>query len=423
MVRCRMRWLAGLMLLAMPSAICVGEVLRQMAFDPMYKTLKVIVNEDDMQPPVIVLGTNDVAEISFDNLSPESKYLRYELIHCNHDWTPSGIVDSEFIDGFNEGGIEDIRHSVTTTVQYVHYSFVLPNEHMPITASGNYIVRVFDEDDSDKTLLQFRLMVSEGSAGVYGEATSRTDVEYNGKYQQLDITADVKRSGVADKFNDLRLVVRQNGRDDNAVTLTTPARVLGDKVNYSHVGPLIFPAGNEYRRMENASYRFIPMGVEDVAYQNGLYHFTLFTDEARNEDAYTFDETQKGRFRIREYNSADAEVEGDYVATHFALDIPEIYTAYVYIEGDLTNRIYDGNSMMYYNRETGRYEKTLLLKQGAYNYQYVALPHGSDMGVASVIEGDFYETGNEYFVALYVRRPGERYDRLIGTCSIDMHIE
>ena len=30
------------------------------------------------------------------------------------------------------------------------------------------------------------------------------------------------------------------------------------------------------------------------------------------------------------------------------------------------------------------------------------------------IEGDHYQTGNEYMIRAYYRVPGERYDRLIG---------
>jgi hypothetical protein len=73
---------------------------------------------------------------------------------------------------------------------------------------------------------------------------------------------------------------------------------------------------------------------------------------------------------------------------------------------------------MYFNRATQRYERALLLKQGAYSYQYLALAPGSNVGRTDVIEGDKYETRNRYTVYVYNRRPGERYDRLIGVGSL-----
>ena len=67
-----------------------------------------------------------------------------------------------------------------------------------------------------------------------------------------------------------------------------------------------------------------------------------------------------------------------------------------------------------YNRATGRYEKRLLLKQGAYNYQYLAVADGQHIGLTSAIEGDKYPTVNEYTVRVYYRPRGSRYDRLAG---------
>ena len=34
------------------------------------------------------------------------------------------------------------------------------------------------------------------------------------------------------------------------------------------------------------------------------------------------------------------------------------------------------------------------------------------------IEGDFYQTDNEYTVSVYYRQPGKRYDRLLGTAIL-----
>ena len=58
--------------------------------------------------------------------------------------------------------------------------------------------------------------------------------------------------------------------------------------------------------------------------------------------------------------------------------------------------------------------KTLLLKQGSYNYQYLFLPDGGSTASAGPIEGNYYETVNEYLVKVYHRPQGVRYDKLIG---------
>jgi hypothetical protein len=73
---------------------------------------------------------------------------------------------------------------------------------------------------------------------------------------------------------------------------------------------------------------------------------------------------------------------------------------------------------MNYDSETRLYTTQILLKQGSYNYQYIALPKGSNRGDASRIEGDKYETVNEYTIRLYQRTPTARADKLIGHATI-----
>ena len=57
------------------------------------------------------------------------------------------------------------------------------------------------------------------------------------------------------------------------------------------------------------------------------------------------------------------------------------------------------------------------LKQGLYNYQYMYLGNGEEQGTIEETEGNFYQTENEYYVYVYQRAFGERYDKLIGFSS------
>ena len=73
---------------------------------------------------------------------------------------------------------------------------------------------------------------------------------------------------------------------------------------------------------------------------------------------------------------------------------------------------------MIYNSATGAYELSLPLKQGAYNYRYVAVPSSGGIASPSRIEGNFHETSNEYLVKVYHRPRGTRYDRLVAAGTI-----
>ncbi len=387
-------------------------------FVPSFKSLRVGVDGMTLSDPVIALDSDSRILIEFDELADDRRYMRYSLTHCNADWQPSGLVESEFLEGFNMGDVDDYSYSQATTTHYVHYRIALPNEQVWFTVSGNYLLRVYPEQDPETTLLQARFMVSEQQVAIGASVSSITDIDYNASHQQLTLEIDASRIPVQNLFGDLTVVVGQNGRLDNEVKLPHPSRVSGSKAIYDHLGGLIFPAGNEYRRFETISTSYPGMRVAGIEYHDPFYHFTLETDSPRAEEQYSYDSTQHGAFVIREYNSTDGDTEADYVAVHFTLDLPPVEDGGVFLDGDFTCRRFDPESRMTYNRATGLYENTLLLKQGHYNYQYLVARPGDHKGLTAPIEGDKYQTVNRYTVKVYQRRPGERYDRLVGFDSI-----
>jgi len=387
---------------------------RQGVLHPAFHTLQVKVEGDDMAAPIIILGTDDRLTVSFDELSPERRYMRYELLHCDSQWRVDGLVSAEYIDGFNEGRVEDYAYSQATTTQYVNYRITLPNDEMRFTISGNYLLRVYDETEPDQTLVQARFSVCEPIMRVSAAVTSRTDIDYNDSHQQLTVCVDTRGVAVHNVYNDITVSVQQNGRTDNESMVKVPMRVAGTELWYEHNPSLVFAAGNEYRRMEIVSTSYPGMGVESLSYAEPFYHATLYTDVPRNSSLYSYDQTQHGRFKIREFNSDDPDVEADYVVTHFSLEMPELQNKDVFIDGDMVNRRFNPESRMVYNRGSRCYEQAMLLKQGAYNYQYLAVPYASMTGTTADVEGDNYQTVNEYSVKVYMRSPGERYDRLVA---------
>ncbi|MBD5213418.1 MAG: DUF5103 domain-containing protein [Bacteroidales bacterium] len=416
------RLLTSVILLAAGlSGLASGaEDTRTAVFDPDFSTLQVYVDEEVLADPVITLDGSRRLTVEFDERSSDVRYMRYSLTHCNADWQPSNLVATEYIDGFNEGTIDEYDFSRATTVQYVHYRISLPNEQIRFTHSGNYLLKVYDETEPDETLLQARFKVTEQRVAIGAEVTSRTDVDYNRAHQQLSISVDPGKMPMQDAFNDFKVVVTQNNRPDNARTLIHPMRMQGNTLIYEHLPELIFDGGNEYRRFETVSLRVPSMNVESVVYQHPYYHAVIAGDGVRAYEPYSYDSTQAGRYVVREMDATDSDTEADYAVTYFTLFMPRLEGVDIYIEGDLTNRRLDDTSRMRYNEESGAYEKAMLLKQGSYNYQYLAVPRGSQTGMTATVEGNFYNTGNEYQIAVYRRLPSERADRLMGYSTIIM---
>lgn len=419
----------SLLLTALMSALTAhaynNAPLETAVFDESIRSLQVRTSdmpEGTVGVPVVVLNSPQSITIEFDRLTEDRDYMRYSLTHCTRDWRPDGLAYIEYLEGFNEGTIEDYELSHATTVHYVHYRLSIPNADIRPTLSGNYVVKIFPEDNPDDIWIQVRFAVSEQTASLGASWSGRTDVDYNREHQQLEIIADVDNAHVRDAFNDLTLVIEQNGRYDNARTITRPMRISAGKLIYEHQPELIFEGGNEYRRFETVSRRYTPMGVESIDYAAPYYRFNLDIDEPRSGQAYLYDRTLSGGYVVRDADNvtpdpAISSIEADYGVVYFALEMPRLPMQTIYIDTDALQRRLSPESAMTYNEATGRYEKALLLKQGAYSYQYLASDHRSGRTSVAHTEGNHYETANRYNLRLYHRIPGERYDRLIGSGS------
>jgi hypothetical protein len=93
--------------------------------------------------------------------------------------------------------------------------------------------------------------------------------------------------------------------------------------------------------------------------------------------------------------------------------------ASIYIQGALTGWTLDKEAEMKYDLSKRGFIKTLLLKQGYYDYQYVALQQGQEKGDVAFIEGNHWETKNEYTILVYHREQGDFYDRLVGVTHVN----
>jgi hypothetical protein len=69
---------------------------------------------------------------------------------------------------------------------------------------------------------------------------------------------------------------------------------------------------------------------------------------------------------------------------------------------------------MDYNEKKGIYEKAVLIKQGFTNFQYTIADNKGIIDHENAIDGNFYQTENDYFIMVYYRENIDRYDRAIG---------
>lgn len=302
-------------------------------------------------------------------------------------------------------------------MHFVNYRITLPNDQMAPLVSGNYLLQVFPDDDPDRTLLQARFSVSDEAVGIAGGVLTVTDRGVNDRYQQLELVIDRLGFDMQNPATDLIVTVEQNADPATLRVLPPPMRIDGQRLIYEHQSQLIFDAGNEFRRFETVSVPQAGMNVDSSRYVGDSYTAYLHPDLPRTHN-YIYDQTQHGRFLVRELNATDSDLGADYVNVRFLLQIPEQPGAQVYVQGEMTDPFPQAASRMVYSPELEAYTLTLPLKQGSYNYRYAIRAPGDQVPSPAPIEGNHFETRNEYTVRVYYRPPGTRGDRLLGVATI-----
>ena len=374
-------------------------------------TLQVVAGDDWLSPPVITLGGEDAITISFDDMTHEYHRYAYRIEHCEADWTTSdALFTSDYCEGFNNGNtIEDVKNSTNTNILYTHYRLKIPNERCNIKMSGNYRVTIYDDNTSEEVATAC-FMVVDQRVGLQLEATTNTDIDTNGSHQQIEMKINYAGLKVNNPRLEIKTVVMQNGRWDNAVINAEPQYIMADGLQWTHNKQLIFNGGNEYRKFETLDVSHATMGLESVKWDGKDYHAYVWTDEPRN--SYVYDEDADGAFYVRNSDNIENDYISEYVYVHFALKTPPTDND-IYINGVWTNDQFLPKYRMIYNPQNGLYENVLLLKQGYYSYNYLVK---NEDGCFSPLqsEGNFCYTENKYQCLVYYKAAGDRTDTLVG---------
>lgn len=401
--------------------LCIGTTLGVMAqrheiLSERIASLQVVAGDQWMDLPLITLGQSTPIIISFDDLTHDYHRYAYRLEHCEADWSVSEeIFESDYCEGFASGNtIDHYRQSINTNQLYTHYSLQLPNDRCRMKLSGNYRLTVYDEQENDTPVLTACFMVLEPLMAVGMEVTSNTDADFNGRHQQVGMTLNYGGVRVTDPMNQIKTVVMQNGRWDNAIINPKPQYVNASGLAWSHNRDLIFNGGNEYRKFEMLDVSHTTMGLESMTWDGERYHAWIWTDEPR--PSYVYDEDADGSFYLRNSDNRDNDILSEYAMVHFRLASPRL-PGNIYLNGAWTYDRFPNSYQMQWDEEAQLYHAALWLKQGYYNYQYLLeQPDGTMVPIPS--EGNFYQTQNTYQALVYFRGIGERTDRLVGYQAI-----
>jgi len=398
------------------SAHAAEKVYRTQIFDPSIKTLQIGRETEKYTSNIIELNGSETLTIKFDQLSHESRAYSYRILHCNADWTASNLSSNEYIDGFTTASITDYTLSSSTTILYTHYWFSLPNNDIKLKISGNYVVVIYEDNQSEKPVAQVCFSVYEPKVTIQHAIRANTDIELNGRFQQIDFDVTFNGIAIQNPQNELKVLIRQNNRFDNEVFGIQPDYIAGSKLSFKNNKLLIFEGGNEYHVFDFSSVYAAGRGVDQIKFVKPHYEVYLLKDEIQNSKAYNHSYDANGKFVINFQESMNnADTDADYMYVNFTLPAKQPFLdGQIYIGGDFCYNILSEKSKMNYDFNAGRYFYRTLLKQGGYNYQYWFLQKNNSKASVDRVEGSFWQTNNEYSIFVYYRPIGGRYDKFIG---------
>ena len=412
-----------MVLCAMAVSCCEG-VYAQVVTDSNWredvKTVTLYKNGVEGERPVLVLGSEDRLLLRFDVLGAEVEGYRYKIQHCDSRWQVDELEPYEYMNGFEEGPINNYNSSFTTLTDYVNYYEYIPSQYSQFLISGNYVVTVTRQDEPDSVLLTRRFCVVEGSL----KADVSVGVPYDNvsifERREVDVALkenrDYRGSMLPPTLNPayFRVVVQQNGRTDNMRELPFGGYESG-VLCYRYKNENVFEGGNTFRYFDISNIRTAMYNVVQIEEYGGEWYAMVRPLEDRSGKSFITEQTLNGGMKVNVWDRTNKQTEADYVYVNFMLPMRSPFmNGSVHVVGELTQWKLDERSRMEYDPEMQAYRLRLMLKQGYYAYQLLFVPKGESRGLTETLEGNHYEMPNDYRVYVYYRGLNDRYDRLVA---------
>ena len=373
------------------------------------KTIAFTQNSNNIVP-IIKLG--EQFEIQFDDLYGNEADYYYTITQCNYNWTQTTLVKSEYLNGMDNQRIINYENSFNTLQQYSHYKQSFPNKFNSITKSGNYILKILNEDQ--ELVFSRKFILYEDLISVNLGVKRARDFEFLNEKQNMELIVDYGDRILQNPIQNINVSFFQNGNWKNAIHNIKPQYTLGTQLVYKYNEETQFWAGNEFYTLDNSLIRSVNNTVAKVT-AGDIYNTHLYYHNPRKNKSYTYFPDFNGNFYALNKNAQNAEFEADYTWVYFTLNMPELFSnKNIYINGMFNNYQINDECKLIFNKETGFYEKALLLKQGYINFQYIVADANGKVDAFNAIDGNYYLTENNYTAIIYYKGNNERYDRVIG---------
>jgi len=231
------------------------------------------------------------------------------------------------------------------------------------------------------------------------------------------------RLQVMNHLQQIKVVILQNNRWDNALTNVKATFFAGKKLDFNTESEIVMPGGKEWRWLDLRSFRLQSDRVAKANYSPRATEIFVKPDVDRSQQRFVYYRDINGMYTIETTESINPYWQTDYATVRFTYIPPDnvpFANKDLFLIGQLNGYNLDDTAKMVFNNDTRVYEKTLFLKQGYYNYNYVTIDQNDPKRAASYdnTEGNFWDTENDYTILVYYRALAGRADELVGITHV-----
>jgi hypothetical protein len=383
-------------------------------FRPEIKSVEFYNTKKNPSFPIIRLNSGEQLELAFDDLKGGSRSYYYTLEHCDDNWNSSNLSPVEYLQSFTEDQILDYTYSSSTLQKYTHYDIKLPNDNIKLKLSGNYILKVYEDNDPSKMVLTQRFYVVDSKVSIMAEVVPSSDNALRQTNQKINFQISYGALRVQNPGYDIRTFIMQNARSETGQLSNQPSNIRGTSLVYNDLSTNDFPGLNEFRHFDTRSLKLNSDRISHI-YRDTANTVILLTDPTLDQPNYTFYYDNGGNFYINNQDGSNPTIDADYAHMYFTLASTKPGgNGLAYIVGQFNNFRIDESSRLQYDAAKNRYGTQLFLKQGVYDYSYVWVPNGSNKPDNTYFEGSHFETENNYQILVYYHPAGARWTELVG---------